>query len=466
MLTDTTRVGGRTMRPPAPSYAPGPIPLHRLLRAVLFNPLQIWSREHFEEPLVVSRTPLGTRLVVSDPEAIKWILVDNSSNYVRDSLQQRILLRTTGRSLFSAEGADWRLLRKTFAPFFSRRALGAFLPGMMAAADKLVARLAAAGGEDIELDREMAAATVDVLSRTLFTDGFGESESSIATSVRRFADASGAVGVGDLLNLPAWFPRIRGIAGWQTTRAVRKRARRIVAAAKMSTVSGDIVSAIVQARDADTGRTFGSREVEDNVSTLIGAGSDTVAVALTWSIFLLSEMPEIRESIEAEVDACLNAGPITSEALDQLIWTRATIEEAMRLYPPAPLIGRMALAADTICGQRFPAGTTILIAPWVVHRHMRLWSDPELFAPERFLPGRREGIPRFAYLPFGAGPRGCIGMGFAMQEAVVLLSRLAQQLRFERADDRPVRLRQCLTLQPEGGLRMRVQRRKASVTPP
>jgi hypothetical protein len=171
MVTDTTKLGSRTMRPPAPSYVPGPIPLHRLLRAVLFNPLQIWSREHFEEPLVVSRTPLGTRVVVSDPEAIKWILVDNSSNYVRDSLQQRILLRTTGRSLFSSEGADWRLLRKAFAPFFSRRALGAFLPGMIAAADKLVQRLEVCGGEEIELDREMAAAAVDALSRTLLPTG-------------------------------------------------------------------------------------------------------------------------------------------------------------------------------------------------------------------------------------------------------------------------------------------------------
>ena len=221
---------------------------------------------------------------------------------------------------------------------------------------------------------------------------------------------------------------------------------------------------MVLARDADTGRTLGSREVEENVLTLIGAGSDTVAAALTWSIFLLSEAPEIRASIEAEVDACRKAGPITSETLDQLIWTRATIEEAMRLYPPAPLIGRVALAADTICGERFPAGTTILIAPWVVHRHRRLWSDPDLFQPERFLPGRREGIPRFAYLPFGAGPRICIGMGFAMQEAVVLLARLAQHLYFKRADDRPVRLRQCITLQPQGGLRVRVQKRKASVT--
>jgi len=459
MATDIARIGSRTMRPPAPSYVSGPIPLHRLLHAVLFNPLQIWSREHFEEPLVVARTPLGTRVVVSDPEAIKWILVENSANYVRDTLQQRIILRTTGRSLFSAEGAEWRLLRRTFAPFFSHRALAAFLPAMLAAADKRVERLRGLCGGEVGLDREMAAAAVDVLSRTLFGNGLGEHESSIAASVRRFADETGAVALGDLLKLPAWVPDIRRLVGWRAIRTVRKRARRIVADARRSPESGDIVSALLQARDADTGRTLGARIIEDNVSTLIGAGSDTVAIALTWAIFLLSETPEIRANVEAELDACLKAGPITLETLDRLIWTRATIEEAMRLYPPAPLIGRMALAADTFWGQRFPAGTTILIAPWVVHRHRRLWSEPELFRPERFLPGRRENIPRFAYLPFGAGPRICIGMGFAMQEAVVLLARLTQHFHFKRADDRPIRLRQCVTLQPQGGLHMRVQER-------
>src|SRR5262245_62536932 len=171
MATDIARIGSRTMRPPAPSYVSGPIPLHRLLHAVLFNPLQIWSREHFEEPLVVARTPLGTRVVVSDPEAIKWILVENSANYVRDTLQQRIILRTTGRSLFSAEGAEWRLLRRTFAPFFSHRALAAFLPAMLAAADKRVERLRGLAVGEVGLDREMAAAAVDVLSRTRLAMG-------------------------------------------------------------------------------------------------------------------------------------------------------------------------------------------------------------------------------------------------------------------------------------------------------
>ena len=131
----------------------------------------------------------------------------------------------------------------------------------------------------------------------------------------------------------------------------------------------------------------------------------------------------------------------------------------MRLYPPAPLIGRVALGRDTVAGLRIEAGAVILIAPWVVHRHRRLWTDPEAFAPERFLPEQRARIDRHAYLPFGAGPRVCIGASFAMQESVALLAIVLRHLRFERADQRPVELHQCVTLQPKGGLRMRVTRR-------
>src|SRR5262245_65797414 len=159
-----------------------------------------------------------------------------------------------------------------------------------------------------------------------FGNGLGEHESSIAASVRRFADATGAVALGDLLKLPAWVPDIRRLVGWRAIRTVRKRARRIVADARRSPESGDIVSALLQARDADTGRTLGARIIEDNVSTLIGAGSDTVAIALTWAIFLLSETPEIRAKVEAELDACLKAGPITLETRVRFILVSETIE--------------------------------------------------------------------------------------------------------------------------------------------
>ena len=457
-MADDTNENFRTFRPPAPQPSSGSLPPLQLLSAVLFNPLKLWRYEHFEEPLVVERTKLGTRLVVSDPALIKWILVDNAANYVRDSMQQRIVLRMTGRGLFSAEGADWHLQRKALAPLFSAKAVTTYLPGMTCAAEDAVRRFCTTADEGIDLGRAMAALTVDVLGRTIFTHGLGESPAAIADNVRQFADTNGPVELGDLLALPPWMPGARRILGWRATALVRQRARRIVAEAKSSERSqeSDLFSALFSARDPETGKTLGARAIESNVSTLIGAGSDTVAVALTWSIFLLSQAPHVREAVEAEVDSHLTTEPLTVDTLKELVWTRAVVEESMRLYPPAPLIGRMARSEEMLGGERVPVGASILISPWVLHRHSRLWSEPDMFVPERFLPGRREQISRYAYLPFGAGPRVCIGMGFAMQEAVVLLATLIKHLRFERADNNPIQLRQCITLQTDAPLRMRI----------
>lgn len=457
MIEDTLEIS-RTFRPPAPQPSSGPLSPLQLLGAVLFNPLKLWRHEHFEKPVVVERTTLGTRLVVSDPALIKWILVDNAANYVRDSMQQRIVLRMTGRGLFSAEGADWQLQRKALAPLFSGKTVTAYLPGMCSAAEDAARHFRTSANEGIDLGREMSALTVDVLGRTIFPYGLGESPAAIANSVRQFADTNGPVELGDFLALPPWIPGVRRILGWRATASVRQRARRIIAEASASDRSqeSDLFSALFSARDPETGKTLGARAIESNVSTLIGAGSDTVAVALTWSIYLLSQTPHVREAIEAEVDSHMATGPLTVDTLKELVWTRAVVEESMRLFPPAPMIGRMACREEMLGGERVPAGASILISPWVLHRHARLWSEPDMFDPERFLPGRRDQISRYAYLPFGAGPRVCLGMGFAMQEAVVILATLVRHLRFERADNHPIRLRQCITLQTDAPMRMRI----------
>ena len=462
-MVDDANENFRTFRPPAPLPSSGPLPPFKLLSAVLFNPLNLWRHEHFEEPVVVERTTLGTRLVVSDPALIKWILVDNAANYVRDSMQQRIVLRMTGRGLFSAEGADWHLQRKALAPLFSAKTVTAYLPGMTAAAEDAARRFRASANEGIDLGREMSALTVDVLGRTVFPHGLGESPAAIANSVRQFADTNGPVELGDFFSLPPWMPGVRRILGWRATALVRQRARRVIAEARAFEQSqdNDLFSALFSARDPQTGKMLGDREIESNVSTLIGAGSDTVAVALTWSIFLLSQAPHVREAVEAEVDSHLMSEPLTADTLKELVWTRAVVEESMRLYPPAPMIGRMACSEDMLGAERVPAGASILISPWVLHRHARLWSEPDMFNPERFLPEQRDQIPRYAYLPFGAGPRVCLGMGFAMQEAVVILATLIRNLRFERTDNQPIRLRQCITLQTDAPLRMRITPRRA-----
>lgn len=443
-------------RPPAPYPIAGVASPFQLLHAALFNPLALWRREHFEAPVVTERTLFGTSAVVNEPALVKRVLLDNAANYGRDKLQQRILFRMTGRSVFLAEESDWLIQRKALSPFFSAKALSAYLQGMVAATEEAASRLRASNAHGFDLGREMAALTVDILGRTLFAPGLGESPALIANSVRRYTDVNGPVELGDLLKLPAWMPGVRRILGWQATASVKQRAQRLVAEARVAerAFDSDIISAMLAARVPETGDALDTHVIESNVSTLIGAGSDTVAVALSWAIFLLSQTPGVLAEVEAEVDAYMSAGPLTLDRLDQLVWTRAVIEESMRLYPPTPLIGRMAHASDRLGDEVIPAGTTILISPWLIHRHTRLWSEPDLFKPERFLPGRREHIPRFAYLPFGAGARICLGMGFAMQEAVTVLATLIRHLRFERADNSPVRLCQRFTLQTEAPLRM------------
>lgn len=202
------------------------------------------------------------------------------------------------------------------------------------------------------------------------------------------------------------------------------------------------------------------REIEDNISMFLGAGSDTVASALTWSLYLLSQSPSFRDMIEQEIDGVIADRPMTVELVEQLPLTRAVVEEAMRLYPPAPLLARAAIRDDVLCGREIAAGSVVMIAPWLVHRHRLLWDDPLAFDPGRFLPPRREGIRRFSYLPFGAGPRICIGMNFAMQEAVIVLAHLLRSLRFALAPGASVRVFQCVTLRPQGGLPMIVECRR------
>jgi cytochrome P450 len=437
-----------------------------LLASILSNPVESWGREHFEEPIVFNSTAFGNRVVVSDPAAIKRVLVDNAENYVRDDLQRRILLRTTGRSLFSAEGDQWQWQRRLFAPLFTRSKLADYVPGMAAAAVAATARLAGtAKGASADIAAEMAHTTLDVVARTILPDALAEDLADASTSIRRFADGAGAVSLVDLLKLPIWIPGLRRLRAFRSTRAVTERARRIVARRRRlagqekHAPADDLVSLMLAARDAETGAAMSEREIEDNISTFLGAGSDTVAGALTWSLYLLSQSPEFRDTIEREIDAVVAGGPMTLEVVERLPFTRAVIEEAMRLYPPAPLLGREARRDDVLCGRRIAAGSAVVIAPWLVHRHRLLWDDPLVFDPRRFLPPRRERIHRFSYLPFGAGPRICIGMNFAMQEAVIVLAHLLRSLRFHLASGASVRVFQCVTLRPQGGLPMIIERR-------
>ncbi|HLH88377.1 MAG TPA: cytochrome P450 [Xanthobacteraceae bacterium] len=459
---------GVSFRPPAPTpraARAGPI---TLIRALWNSPIEAWTQAHFEEPVVSHGLPFGKALIVNDPAGIEHVLLRNAANYRKDTLQRRIIAGGLSNGLLTAENEQWRFQRRTLAPMFSLRTIRGFSAPMRQVADEYVARWRAlAAGESVDMAAEMTRLTLEVLERTIFSDGLGHSIEEFRGAMRSYFDTIGRIDPFDLLGLPDAIPRLtrlqaRGALRFFDTAVdtiIANRGRRL--AEEPQAVARDILTLLLEARDPQTGSGLSEVEIKANIITFIAAGHETTANALAWSLFLLSQSPAWSERVAAEAEREL-AGPIDAAA-DSMVATRAVIEEAMRLYPPLAAISREAIGPDEIAGHPVAAGCTVVIAPYVLHRHRGLWERPDLFDPSRFLPDAREQIGRYAYLPFGAGPRICIGAAFALQEATLVLGTILRHFRVALAPGTRVWPLQRLTLRPRGGLPMVLARRESGL---
>lgn len=451
-----------TLRPPFPPPRERRLGLFQLLRALQKNPLETWTQAHFEQPVVIERVAFARVAIVSEPAAIRRVLLDNAGNYQKDWLQRRILSSGLGGGLLTAEAEQWRVQRRTLAPMFARRIVREFAPAMKRAADELVARWRDRNGQVVDLAAEMTCLTLDVLRCTIFSDGIGRDTDDFRAAMAIYFDTIGRIDPLDLLGVPAVVPRL----GRRKTRpalaffdgaiddiiAMRRRLTD-----SPTCVPRDILTLLLEAQDPETGEGLSEAEVRANILTFIAAGHETTANALTWTLYLLSRSPVWRARVEAEIER-ETAGPVETLA-DRLVVTRAAVEEAMRLYPPIVAISRMARGPDRLGPVVVRRGMMIVIAPYVVHRHRRLWDDPDVFDPSRFLPPARERIDRFAFLPFGAGPRICIGSSFALQEASIVLATLMRHCRLAVAPGHAVWPLHRVTLRPGGGLPVTVRMR-------
>jgi len=452
-------------RPPAP--IPNEAPLGSLAFLIRFwkNPLTTWTRHNFEWPITQADGVLGRVAVVCDPGAIRRIFIDNVANYRKDALQLRVLSPGLGNGLLTAEGDDWRKQRRALAPLFTPRVVESFIPAMIVSARWLIDRWSPLrDGRRLDVAAEMSLATLEVLRRTIFPAGFARDPKEFAGAMTDFFNSSGRVHPFDILGAPAWLPRFGKRSATPSLQFFDRAVDDIIAerrgaGAAVDESAPDLLTMLLSARDPQTGEGLDEAQIRANIVTFIGAGHETTANALTWSLYLLSQHPAWRENVEREIDEVLGDGSIDAAKLNRLTRVRATIDEALRLYPPAPSLSREAVAPDTLAGQAIRAGTLVVVSPYVLHRHRLLWRDPDLFDPSRFLPGDREKIDRFAYLPFGAGPRVCIGMGFALQEATIFLAMILRDFRLELAPGHEVAPVQRITLRPKGGMPMLVRRR-------
>jgi len=446
-------------RPPAPEPCRKPLGAFGLLRALWRNPLEAWSEAHFQEPVVLTGLGLGHVAVVSSPEAVRRILVEHRTNYRKDTFQRRVM-SALGSGLLTAEGEQWHVQRRTLAPIFTRKAVVEFSPAMAQAADELVECWRACDGQAVNVAADVTRLTLDVLERTIFSDGLGRDTEDVRAAMRVYFDSIGRIDPLDLLGVPDFVPRLGQFAARRALALFRDAVDRIIATRRQRLAEEapprDILSLLIEARDPETGRSLSEEGIRSNIITLIVAGHETTASAVIWSLVLLASAPQWRQRVKDEIDR-VGENAAFEDLADRLIETRAVLEEALRLYPPLPAISRVAVAEDVLAGVRIPKGTLVVIAPYVVQRHRRLWEDPDAFDPTRFLPSRREAVDPFAYLPFGRGPRGCIGITFAMQEATLILRSILGSLDLDLRPDMQIWPVHRITLQPSNGLWMQVR---------
>jgi cytochrome P450 len=447
-------------RPPAPLPREKPLGVLGRIAALRRNPIEIWTRAHYERPVMVGRTVFGHRAVVSDPAGVRRVFLDNVANYRKDDLQLRILRPGLGNGLLTADGEEWRAQRRSLASLFTPRQVTAFAGAMAEATRAGVERLRSCDGQGIDMSHEMARLTLEILEHTLFSSGLGRNAGEFQQAVTRYFDTIGRVDLFDLMGLPQFLPRFGRHKGRATLEWFGNAVEDIVGARRKLIADGgsaprDLLTLLLEAQDPETGRGMPEEDLRANIVTFIGAGHETTANALTY---LLSQSPDWRARVEAESDAQLHAGPMDTLA-DRMPVTKAVLEEALRLYPPAAILTRTAIGADEIGGKPIRAGTLVTVSPFLLHRHRTLWERPDDFDPNRFLGASRDRIDRFAYIPFGAGPRVCIGMGFALQEAIIVLAHLAGVFRFDLAAGHVVQPVQRITLRPQGGMPMTMRKR-------
>ena len=438
----------------------GRMPLLRFLRTLKDSSVATYGEEMFEQAIVERRVLWQRYLIVNAPQGIQRVLLDNAGNYVKSRVARRLIEPGIGRGLLTSEGEAWRRHRRIMAPAFDHRSLMSYTPVMTEAAAAMLARWdRLPEGAPLDIAVEMMRLTLKIIARTMFSTDADDVGPIVEEAVGRY-QREVRPGLLDLLNLPDWWPR-PGTRRWphifdRFDAVIDQLVARDAAAGGER---NDLLARLLGARDAETGNALEPREVRDQVVTIFMAGHETTAQALAWTWYLLSRHPAEEAKFHAELEGVLGGRVPRFEDLAALRYSRMVLEESMRLYPPAHTISREALADDEIEGQRLAKGTVVSIVPWILHRHRLLWDRPEVFDPERFAPERASERPRFAYIPFGGGPRICIGAAFAMTEALIILAMLGQRYRLRQAPGAVVEPVGLITLRPRHGLPMLLERR-------
>jgi cytochrome P450 len=447
------------------SFAPPekPLSLLKMIEVARENGMATIPRGAYEELIYEMKGGGGRALVVSDPAGVKRILLDNVANYPKTPDDKPFLSAAFGDGLLTLDGEKWRAHRRLMSPPFDHRSIVSYAPGMVEATAGFLEEWDRKGpGAEIDIADAMTALTLKIISRAMFSADSEQIGDLLGSTFQR---GLAAMNFGLLDILPVIGPiRMRGqIANIRKIfsgldAVMYKLIQERVKAGDDG--ANDLLGRLVAARDADTGLALTDQEVRDEMVIIFFAGHETTAVTMTFAFYLLAQRRAEEAKLHDELDRVLGGRTPVYQDLENLPFTRMVIEETMRLYPAAPgLSGRQAAADDVLCGHKVRKGTQVFVAPWIIHHHSKLWDRPDVFDPERFSVERSKGRPRFAHIPFGGGPRVCIGASLAMTEACLILATVAQRYRLSLVPGQDIALRSRITLRPRGAIRMTLSRR-------
>ena len=452
--------------PPYPPRPAKPLPVLALLRAARRNLIAIWPEVAFETDLIDYRLLRRQVVICNSPETVKQAFIDQAANHERKSPQQRhALAPLLGDGLFVSDGATWRERRRVVAPVTHISRLPALAPPISeGAAQRLAAWQALPPGAEVNALAEMAEMTAGIICATIFGRGLGGANArTVVSAFTEYQALIGQMDVMSLLGLPDFLPRVQFP---RVRRAIGRLHGVLDSLIAQVMTAGEAGEASLLRALAETPLSSGvpmDREAFRNeAAVLFMAGHETTAAALSWAWFILSQDGESEARLHAELDAVLGGRPAVYDDLTALPFTRAVIEETLRLYPPVPIQAREASGAGEVGGHPISPGALVMVNAWLLHRHRKLWDEPDTFRPQRFLPGG-SGVPsRYAYVPFSIGPRICTGAVFGLTEAILCLATLAQHFRLRLRPGWEVMPVCRLSLRPGEALPMHLERRRAA----
>ena len=399
---------------------------------------------------------------LNHPDFIQYVLVKGADKFHKSPMLKKVTEPVLGQGLLTSDGEFHRQQRKLAQPAFHHNRISNYADVMVDYTARMLDGWQTDEPRDVH--HEMMHLTMQIVAKTLFDADVSEDADSIGHAIS-FAVADASENMVRVLRLPEWVPTPLNRKRRQTRAAMERTIMATIEERRQSSEDkGDLLSMLLLAQDEENGARMSDRQVHDEAMTLFLAGHETTANALTWTLYLLSQHPDVEAKLLEEIDRVLGRRLPAMADLRELSYTDRVIKEAMRLYPPAWVVARYVIDEVNIGGYDIPAGSIIMISQYVMHRHPDYWDEPDAFKPERFTEGWEDRVPRYAYFPFGGGPRVCIGNSFAAMEANLVLATIMQRCTLDLVPGQTVEMEPLITLRPKGAMRMTVTERAAEST--